>query len=36
MASGTERRSVTRPGGRVIEFLVSGPADGLPPAGLAA
>ena len=25
-----ERRSVTRPGGRVIEFLVSGPADGLP------
>jgi pimeloyl-ACP methyl ester carboxylesterase len=30
MASDTERRSVTRPGGRVIEFLVSGPADGLP------
>jgi pimeloyl-ACP methyl ester carboxylesterase len=26
----TERRSVTRPGGRVIEFLVAGPADGLP------
>ena len=30
MASDTERRSVTRLGGRVIEFLVSGPADGLP------
>jgi pimeloyl-ACP methyl ester carboxylesterase len=26
----TERRSITRPGGRVIEFLVAGPADGLP------
>jgi pimeloyl-ACP methyl ester carboxylesterase len=26
----TERRSVTRPDGRVIEFLVAGPADGLP------
>jgi pimeloyl-ACP methyl ester carboxylesterase len=26
----TERRSVTRPGGRVIEFLVAGPEDGLP------
>ena len=26
----TERRSLTRPDGRVIEFLVAGPADGLP------
>jgi len=26
----TERRRLTRPGGRVIEFLVAGPADGLP------
>jgi pimeloyl-ACP methyl ester carboxylesterase len=26
----TERRSVTVPGGRVTEFLVAGPADGLP------
>ena len=26
----TERRSVTRPGGRVIDFLVTGPAGGLP------
>ena len=26
----TERRSITRPGGRIIEFLVAGPADGLP------
>jgi hypothetical protein len=26
----TERRSITRPDGRVIEFLVAGPADGLP------
>jgi pimeloyl-ACP methyl ester carboxylesterase len=26
----TERRSVTRPDGRTIEFLVAGPADGLP------
>ena len=25
-----ERRSLTRPDGRVIEFLVAGPADGLP------
>ena len=26
----TERRSLTRPDGRVIEFLVAGPEDGLP------
>ena len=26
----TERRRLTRPGGRVIEFLAAGPADGLP------
>ena len=26
----TGRRSITRPDGRVIEFLVAGPADGLP------
>jgi pimeloyl-ACP methyl ester carboxylesterase len=26
----TERRSLTRPDGRVIEFLVTGPEDGLP------
>jgi pimeloyl-ACP methyl ester carboxylesterase len=26
----TERRSITLPGGRVIEFLLAGPADGLP------
>ena len=26
----TERRSLTRPDGRVIEFLAAGPADGLP------
>jgi pimeloyl-ACP methyl ester carboxylesterase len=26
----TERRSITRPDGRLIEFLVAGPADGLP------
>jgi hypothetical protein len=30
VSTDTERRSVTRPGGRVIEFLVAGPADGLP------
>ena len=30
MTADAERRSVTRPGGRVIEFLVAGPADGLP------
>ena len=30
MSTGTERRTVTRPDGRVIEFLVAGPADGLP------
>ena len=30
MSTDTERRSVTRPDGRVIEFLVAGPADGLP------
>jgi pimeloyl-ACP methyl ester carboxylesterase len=30
VSTGTERRSVTRPDGRVIEFLVAGPADGLP------
>jgi pimeloyl-ACP methyl ester carboxylesterase len=29
-SAATERRSVTRPGGRVIEFLVAGPEDGLP------
>jgi hypothetical protein len=26
----TERRRLTRPDGRVIEFLVAGPAGGLP------
>jgi pimeloyl-ACP methyl ester carboxylesterase len=26
----TERRSITRPNGRTIDFLVAGPADGLP------
>jgi pimeloyl-ACP methyl ester carboxylesterase len=26
----TERRRLTRPDGRVVEFLVAGPADGLP------
>lgn len=26
----TERRSITRPDGRKIDFLVAGPADGLP------
>ncbi|MGB6580339.1 MAG: alpha/beta hydrolase, partial [Streptosporangiaceae bacterium] len=26
----TERRSITRPDGRDIDFLVAGPADGLP------
>jgi hypothetical protein len=26
----TERRSVTRPDGRKIDFLVAGPPDGLP------
>ena len=26
----TERRSITRPDGRTIDFLVAGPADGLP------
>ena len=26
----TGRRSLTRPDGRVIEFLVAGPEDGLP------
>jgi hypothetical protein len=26
----TERRRVTRPGGRYIDFLVTGPADGMP------
>ena len=26
----TERRSITRPDGRNIDFLVDGPADGLP------
>ena len=26
----TERRSLTRPDGRAIEFLVAGPEDGLP------
>jgi hypothetical protein len=25
-----ERRSLTRPDGRVVEFLAAGPADGLP------
>jgi pimeloyl-ACP methyl ester carboxylesterase len=30
VSAGTERRSVTRPDGRVIEFLAAGPADGLP------
>jgi pimeloyl-ACP methyl ester carboxylesterase len=30
VSAGTERRTVTRPDGRVIEFLVAGPADGLP------
>ncbi len=30
MTADAERRSVTRPGGRVIEFLMAGPADGLP------
>ena len=26
----TERRSITRPDSRNIDFLVAGPADGLP------
>jgi hypothetical protein len=26
----TERRSITRPDGRTIDFLVAGPPDGLP------
>jgi hypothetical protein len=26
----TERRSITRPDGRKIDFLVAGPPDGLP------
>ncbi|MGD0242162.1 MAG: alpha/beta fold hydrolase [Streptosporangiaceae bacterium] len=30
MSTDAERRSVTRPDGRVIEFLVAGPEDGLP------
>jgi pimeloyl-ACP methyl ester carboxylesterase len=30
VSTDTERRSVTRPDGRLIEFLVAGPADGLP------
>jgi len=30
VSAGPERRTVTRPDGRVIEFLVAGPADGLP------
>jgi pimeloyl-ACP methyl ester carboxylesterase len=30
VSAGTERRTVTRPDGRVVEFLVAGPADGLP------
>jgi pimeloyl-ACP methyl ester carboxylesterase len=30
VSTDTERRSVTRPDGRVIEFLVAGPAGGLP------
>jgi pimeloyl-ACP methyl ester carboxylesterase len=30
VSADAERRSVTRPGGRVIEFLVAGPEDGLP------
>jgi pimeloyl-ACP methyl ester carboxylesterase len=30
VSAGSERRTVTRPDGRVIEFLVAGPADGLP------
>jgi hypothetical protein len=30
VSTDAERRSVTRPDGRVIEFLVAGPEDGLP------
>ena len=30
MTADTGRRSVTRPDGRVVEFLVAGPAEGLP------
>jgi hypothetical protein len=32
----TERRGITRPDGRKIDFLVAGPADGLPVGGAVA